>query len=263
MERCGPCAESTRRGRGDGKLPVDFGEGPMTNHLLRGLAFAADLVLTAGALAGPVSDFESAMRAAYADYRSALFLTNANKGEEALQAIDGFSRQWSTLADDSDEAPPQYADDTDFRRTLDVVAKTAAKARAEVESGALTEAHETLEGIREAIGQLHERNGIVGFSDRMNAYHAMMEQILGTDYTGAEGMAALREDAAVLSYLADDIAAHPAPEAADPAYAPLLQAVMTSVTTLREAARAGDAAAAKQAVNALKPAYSKFFLKFG
>lgn len=235
----------------------------MMNHLLRGLAFAAGLALAGTALAGPVNDFESAMRAAYADYRSALFLTNANKGEQALQAIDGFSRQWSALADAGAEAPPHYADDNGFRRTLDAVAETAAKARAEVASGALTEAHETLERIREEIGQLHERNNIVGFSDRMNAYHAMMEQILGADYTGAEGMAELREDAAVLSYLADDIVAHPAPEASDPAYAPLLDAVMTSVTTVRAAARAGDAAAAKQAVNALKPAYSKFFLKFG
>lgn len=237
----------------------------MMNHLLRGLAFAAGLALAVPALAGPVNDFESAMRAAYADYRSALFLTNANKGEQALHAIDSFSRQWSALAEASAEAPPHYADDTGFKRTLDVVAETAAKAKAEVEGGALTKAHETLEGIREEIGQLHERNNIVGFSDRMNAYHAMMEQILGTDYTGpgAAGMAELREDAAVLSYLADDIAAHPAPEASDPDYAPLLKGMMTSVTTLQEAARAGDAAAAKQAVNALKPAYSKFFLKFG
>jgi hypothetical protein len=235
----------------------------MMNHLLRSLAFAAGLTLAGTVLAGPVNDFESALRAAYADYRSALFLTNANKGEQALQAIDGFSRQWSALADAGAEAPPHYAEDTGFRRTLDAVAETTAKARAEVASGALTEAHETLEGIREEIGQLHERNNIIGFSDRMNAYHAMMERILGTDYGGAEGMAELREDAAVLSYLADDIAAHPAPEASDPAYAPLLEAVMTSVMTLREAARAGDAAAAKLAVNALKPAYSKFFLKFG
>ena len=40
-------------------------------------------------------------------------------------------------------------------------------------------------------------------------------------------------------------------------------ALLASVTTLRAEARAGDAPAAKQAVNALKPAYSKFFLKFG
>ena len=155
------------------------------NHLLRGLAVAAGLALAGTALAGPVNDFESAMRAAYADYRSALFLTNSNKAEQALQAIDGFTRQWSTLADAGAEAPPHYADDTGFRRTLDAVAETAAKARAEVESGALTKAHETLEGIREEIGQLHERNNIVGFSDRMNAYHAMMERILGTDYRPA------------------------------------------------------------------------------
>ena len=237
----------------------------MMRHLLRGLAFALGLTLTGLALAGPVSDFESAMRAAYADYRSALFLTNTNKGEPALQAIDGFSRQWAALADAGAVAPPQYADDTGFRRTLDVVAETAAQAKVEVESGALTKAHETLEGIREQIGQLHERNNIIGFSDRMNAYHAMMERILGTDYSGAgaEGMAVLREDAAVLSYLADNIAAHPAPEAPDAAYAPLLEGMMTSVMALREAARVGDAAAAKQAVNALKPSYSKFFLMFG
>jgi hypothetical protein len=235
------------------------------NHLLRGLAFGAGLVLAGMSLAGPVNDFESALRAAYADYRSALFLTNTNKGEQAIAAIDGFSRQWSALADDSAEAPPHYADDAEFRQTLEAVSETAAKARAEVESGALTEAHETLEGIREGIAELHERNNIIGFSDRMNAYHAMMERVLGTDYSaaGTDGMAVLREDAAVLSYLADDIAAHPAPEASDPAYAPLLDKVMTSVTALREAARAGDAAAAKQAVNALKPVYSKFFLKFG
>jgi len=237
----------------------------MMNHLFRGLAFSAGLALTGSALAGPVNDFESAMRAAYADYRSALFLTNANKGEQALQAIDGFSGQWSALAEGSGEAPPQYADDTGFRRTFDAVAETAAKARVEVESGALTKAHETLEGIREEIGQLHERNNIVGFSDRMNAYHAMMEQILGTNYAGpgAAGMAELREDGAVLLYLADVIAAHPAPEASNPAYAPLLKGMMTSVMALQEAARAGDDAAAKQAVNALKPAYSKFFLEFG
>jgi hypothetical protein len=227
------------------------------------VAFGAGLVLAGMSLAGPVNDFASAMRAAYADYRSALFLTNANKGEQAIAAIDGFAAKWSALTDDSGEAPPHYSDDAEFRQTLEAVAETAAKARIEVEGGKLAEAHETLEGIREEIAELHERNNIIGFSDRMNAYHAMMERVLGTDYTGADGMAALREDAAVLSYLADDIAAHPAPEASDPAYAPLLDAVMTSVTALRAAARAGDAAAAKQAVNALKPAYSKFFLKFG
>lgn len=233
--------------------------------LLRGSVFSGGLILAATALAGPVADFEADLREAYADYRSALFLTNANKGGQALTAIDGFTAKWSALSAVGAEVPPQYADDPRFRGTLEAVATTAAKARAEVASGALTEAHETLEGVRAEIGGLHERNNIVGFSDRMNAYHAMMEHILGADYadSGAEGMAALREDAAVLSYLAADIEAHPAPDASEPDYAPLLERMVTSARTLQAAARAGDAAAARQALSGLKPAYSKFFLKFG
>ena len=43
----------------------------------------------------------------------------------------------------------------------------------------------------------------------------------------------------------------------------LLAAMETSATALLEAARAGDAAATARAHKALKPAYSKFFLKFG
>ena len=106
---------------------------------------------------------------------------------------------------------------------------------------------------------------MIGFSDRMNAYHAKMEQILGKTYGGfdAAGFGELREDAAVLAHLAADIAAHPAAEAEDAAYKPLLQALETSSSDLVNAARSGDVEAAKKAVGSLKVPYSKFFLKFG
>ena len=191
--------------------------------------------------------------------------TNAGKPEAAVKAVDAFQQKWDALAAANSSAPPQYADDPAYGETLAKVAAIAKSAAGEVAAGKLPEAHETLEAIRFQIGGLHERNGIVGFSDRMNAYHAKMEEVLTSDYSGfdAAGLGALREDAAVLAYLAADIKAHPPVEASDPAYKPLLDGMIDSVAKLAAAAKSGDAAAAKAALGGLKVPYSKLFLKFG
>ena len=99
----------------------------------------------------------------------------------------------------------------------------------------------------------------------MNAYHAQMERILGDGYDGLDPaeMGKLREDAAVLAYLAGDIAAHPPAEAVNPAYQTLLDGMTASVSALVDAVRADDAAAARQAIMGLKQPYAKLFLKFG
>lgn len=228
-------------------------------------ATALTIALVGSANAGPVKDFETSMRGAYADYRGALFQTNANQPEAAAKAVDAFRQKWAALGQANAKAPPQYADDPDYAGTLARVGQIADEAAAEVAAGRLLEAHEKLEGIRDQIGGLHERNGVVGFSDRMNAYHAKMEEVLARDYGGfdAAGLGLLREDAAVLAYLAGDIGAHPAADAGDPAYGPLFDGVKGSVSALGEAARKGDPAQAKAALEGLKVPYSKFFLKFG
>lgn len=225
----------------------------------------ASLMFAAAAYAGPVADFEKSMRAAYADYRAALFQTNANNRDEAVKTIDRFRQKWADLVTENPKAPPQYADDNAYATTLAKVTELAESAATQAAAGTLADAHVTLEGIRNQIGGLHERNGVIAFSDRMNAYHAKMEQVLAKDYSGfnAAGLGELREDAAVLAYLISDISAHPPAEAADPAYRPALDGVSASVTSLAEAAQGGDGAAAKRAVSGLKMPYSKLFLKFG
>ncbi len=228
-------------------------------------AAALTLVFAGSASAGSFADFEVAMRGAYGDYRAALFTTNAGKPDAAVKAVAAFQQNWAALMAANPSAPPQYADDPAYAETLAKVAAIADSAAQEVAAGTLPKAHETLEAIRGEIGGLHERNGIVGYSDRMNAYHARMEEVLGKDYGGldAAGLGTLREDAAVLAFLAADIQAHPPAEASDPAYGKLLDGLMASVTALQDAARAGDAAAAKAALGGLKVPYSKLFLKFG
>lgn len=228
-------------------------------------ALALTLMLAGAAAAGPVARFEADVRAAYGDYRAALFQTNSGNKEGAAKAVAAFRAAWAALVAANPEAPPQYADDPGFAASLATVAAIAEQASAEVAEGKLAAAHETLEPIRDEIGALRSRNGIIGFSDRMNAYHAWMERVLADGYDGLSpaGMGRLREDAAVLAYLAADVAAHPPAEAEDPAYGKLLAGMTGSASALVDAARAGDAAAARAAIEGLKPAYSKLFLKFG
>ena len=85
-------------------------------------AAALTLALIGSANAGPVSDFETAMRGAYADYRGALFQTNANQPEAAAKAVDAFKQKWAALAAANTVAPPHYADDPDYAATLAKVA---------------------------------------------------------------------------------------------------------------------------------------------
>lgn len=237
----------------------------MTRYRLFLVALGLIAGMTQLAHAGPVADFETEMRQAYGDYRTALFTTNMGDAQKAAGAIDGFLTGWKALMDANMTPPPQYADDGQYAETMKRVETIADDAGQQVEEGNLSEAHETLEAIRDEIGALHDRNGIIGFSDRMNAYHAKMEDVLMRDYAGfaEEGLGMLREDAAVLDYLASQIAAHPPAEASDPAYSQSLSAMKVSVAALIEAARGDDADVAAKAVSGLKAPYSKLFLKFG
>ena len=227
---------------------------------------AVAIMVPFGAIAGLYSDFEAQMRDAYGDYRVALFQSNTGNVAATTQALGSLAEKWSVLDQAwSSNPPPQYVDDPSFPDTVAAVAKVIDLARQKVRDGDLAAAHVVLEEIRNDLGALHLRNGLMGFSDRMNAYHAKMEAVLSADYAGATGggLERLREDAAVLAYLAHDVVAHPAPNAADPAYDGLVKALADSVAALQAAARGTDPEAALAARGGLKPAYAKLFAKFG
>lgn len=225
----------------------------------------AALVLAAMAgpvFAGPVSDFENALRDAYGNYRMALFATNSGKREQSAQAVEAFAAKWGTLGDTwSQSPPPQYADDPQWLPTLVEIKQIIGKAATEIEAGKLPEAHNVLETIRDQIGQLHLRNGMVTFSDRMNAYHAKMEEVLNSEMTNPQE---IHEGAAVLHYLAGEMLRFPPADAEGSAeFAALSKAVEQTSSDVLAAARSGDMEKLKAARQALKPAYAKLFMKFG
>lgn len=230
------------------------------------LAFlTASIFVPTGGFAGPVQDAEVELRDAYSYYRVALFQSSAGKADETAKSLQDLTEKWDALSGRwSSAPPPQYADDAGLSDTLQNVDTVIAKAADEVAAGDLAKAHDTLEAIRSEIGDLHGRNGLIGFTDRMNAYHAEMEKVLEAAAEG-DGMDAseLRDAAAVLGYLAAEIVAHPAPESADPSYPPLVEAMVQSVHALLVAAESGDPAGVKAAIAGLKPAYAKLLAKFG
>ncbi len=221
----------------------------------------------APAMAGPVQDFETAYDSAYAQYRTALFATNAGNAERSVAVLGQLDSAWSALmAQYRVSPPPQYEADPMWDETIEEVTTILDAATTQAAAGDLATAHVTLEGVREALGALHARNNIETFSDRMNAYHAEMEAILEMDLDQIDATVrqSLLEHSAVLAYLANDVLSEPPAAALDSAeYGPLAAAMQASVDQFVAAARAGDDAALRTAVGGLKVPYSRLFLQFG
>jgi hypothetical protein len=219
------------------------------------------------AVAGPIAEYEATFRSAYADYRNALFATNTKNREGSEKTIAAFDAKWSALTVKYRTTPPQhYAEDAKWPESLQTVTGIVARARAEIGKGALAEAHETLESARDVFAALRERNGVIAYSDRIDAFHHAMEEVLTKAYGGfaGEGLIELIEDASVLAYLSAELRKSPPPEATNSAeFALLLSAVNKAVAELRAAARAGDAEQIKAGRSKIKPAFAKLFVKFG
>jgi hypothetical protein len=231
---------------------------------IRAIATAVALALSccvSPAIAGPFRDAEVQVAQAYADFRAALFQTNQKNREATDVALSSFRRKWSALAGAwITSPPPQYADDPRLGETLDAVTRIAAEAEAAAARGDLPKAHDILEGIRDQLGGLRARNGVQIFSDRMNAYHEVMEHAV--DMAEMNPMAAL-EHAGVLAYLVKEIAANRPVGVDAAAFDAAVKALEGSVAAFQSAARSGDKAAINVARTSLKQPYSRMFLHFG
>jgi hypothetical protein len=230
------------------------------------LACLATLCMATPACASdPVTD---AMQAAYAPYREALFRTNGQAQAPAEQAMASTVRSWQSVIDRfAAKPPPPYDRDAGFAATLSQVAAVYARADDQVREKRLTEAHESLEKARELIAELRRRNGVISYSDHMNAYHAEMERLIAQspDLLAAPQFSKqVMASVGSLEYLAGRLRSEaPAETAREAEFSALLRSLDDSLAGLRSAAFADDAAATRKAIGQLKPAYSKLFLRFG
>jgi len=224
-------------------------------------------ILLSAASAGPIADFDGVFRLAHADYRTALAVTNTKNREASDKAVAAFESKWSALtASYRASPPPQFAEDAKWRESLDAITAILVRAKAEVAKGDLAAGHTSLEAVREVLGEMRARNGVVAYSDRIDAFHHTMEEVVSKPYGGfsGAGLTELIEDAAVLAYLGDALKKMPPPDALKAAdFAPTLAAVLDAVRDLQSAARASDVEKIKAARSRIKPAFGKLFVKFG
>ena len=212
--------------------------------------------------------FTDAVQAAYVPYRAALFRTNSKAQAESEQAVAAARAQFRAIGQRYAAAPPvPYDRDPEFAATLKKVDEVLAKAEAEVRDQQLAKAHETLEEVRDLLGELRRRSGVIVYSDHMNAYHEVMEHMLedAPKLIGQSGgMLTLAGQVGALDYLARRLKSEaPAALARDAEFGPLVEAVLVSVKNLREAVVQQDAAAVRDALGKVKSPYSGLFLKFG
>lgn len=217
--------------------------------------------------AGEIASFDAQLRAAYADYRMALMQSNLKNREATDKAMTGFESKWTALlARYRKTPPPQFADDPDFENSVAAIDGILARAKAEFARGDLAAGHDTIEAVRDRIDAMEIRNGRTGFSQRMNAFHHAMEEILQKSYGGlaGAGLTDAIEDGAVLAHLTKELNRLPPPDAAAaPDFKPMLAALADAVGQYQAALRSGEAAAIKTARGRIKPAYARLFVKFG
>lgn len=209
-----------------------------------------------------------AIQSAYGPYRAALFTTNQKSVPDAQAALGQATAAWSALTSRfKSSVPAPYDRDKAFADSLQRVQAVYAKAEQQVQAGQLAQAHETLEEARELIADLRRRNGVVVFSDHMNAYHEQMEHVLneGTKPLAQPGAwLLLAGQAGVLDYLAQRLRTQaPAALLSQPEFGSALDAVLGSSKSLNQAVLRQDEAQFREALAKLKSPYSKLFLKFG
>lgn len=235
-----------------------------------GLRTAAAALLSAAMLSPALAAdaFTDAMVVAYGPYREALFRTNGQSQLESAQAIARAQQAWAeVLARFGQRAPAPYDRDPAFADSLGRVKAVYDTAAKEIAAGQLAQAHETLEAARDIQAELRQRNGVVVFSDHMNAYHLEMERALidGPKWLQQDGHTLhLVAQAGVLAYLVARLREQaPASLKADADFGRALGAVEASVNQLREAAQSQDLARTKAALGQVKAPYSRLFLRFG
>ena len=237
------------------------------NNSSRSIVLACVLA-AAGAVAQAADAFTDAMVSAYAPYRAALFKTNSKSQPESLTAIAQTQSAWKALIVQFGGKPPApYDRDARFDQTLNQIDAVYAKAARQIQANQLADAHETLEAARDLLADLRARNGVVVFSDHMNAYHAEMEHLLlGADklLADSQDLPLLMARVGVLEYLSQELRNRaPADLARADGFAPLLADVQASVQSLKKAVLSQDLAAVRAAIGKVKAPYSKLFVKFG
>ena len=241
----------------------------MKKSLVLGICLLLGVAVLSSAGENRYQQFNAEVEQAYAAYRKALFQTNMKDAEKSGKATEMFLTQWSSIIEAYNEQPPEvFSTDPKWADTLSSIEEIAVKSAGQIKDGEVAEAHETLEAIRDELSDLRKRNSVVVFSDHINNYHAVMEELLVGGYTpdtiNEAALVEIRGQLAVLNYLAEAIRDNaPQKYRSDQMYEKLEAGLFASLDGLQNALESNDPKGVSKAIKMLKPAYAKLFVNFG
>ncbi len=141
----------------------------VTPLLAAGLALLLLAPLAAGA--GEKTPFLDAVSRAYPHLKMSWFYTRTGSGGVAALEIAAFREAWAGIESRFSTAPPpRFAADVRWRQSLSAISAIAGRALDHVDSGRLKAAHGALGEARRTLSELRRRNGVVVFSDHVDAY---------------------------------------------------------------------------------------------
>jgi hypothetical protein len=207
-------------------------------------------------------------------YIASLALTSQGKVAESRKVVSALQLEWQAFRKRHYNANPR---DAQWKPDFDHVNSMVNEAVKIVASErVVTDAHESLEHVRQVLMSLRQRNRIDYFIDRLTAFHEPMEAIVlaAKDKTGdtltEADIARIRkalpqaeqawQRVATANLDASDYMLVPAQ--ADDARK-LMALEKTSLGALKNALAAGDKARIAQAAVAIKPNFAKLFMTFG
>ena len=234
------------------------------------LALVAMLAPPSALRADETAAFLEASAEAYAPYRGAMaYLHTGNHGLAAL-ALDAMAARWAALCDRFQDRPPAaFAQDPDWRASLDGITGRIETAQAQLVSGDAAAAEAALKPVRAALGNLRRRNGIVTFSDRVDAFSAAMKSLWAyrrnpPDMADLQSIAAVSEQARTLRQsLAEVVAEPPAKTAADPQFQRLIAGSFKSLDTIDRAIETRDQALLISALREIRSSEQLLWMNFG
>lgn len=128
--------------------------------------------------ASDLGDFNDAVADAYDHYRAAAFYFRTGNSAVAKDELTAMQDAWAEIAARFADSPPDaFTDDPHFADVLDEVSDRVQQAIEAADVGATTVGADALAPIRALLSDLRRRNGVVVFSDHVNALNQQMERL--------------------------------------------------------------------------------------
>lgn len=217
------------------------------------------------ARAGETAEFDGMLAEAWGHYRIALSQAGrANGAATAKGELAAFLGSWKRLqARWGAKPPPQFAEEGEWKDTVDAVGDIAGRALGELDGKASDDVADSLAEIGAVLADLRRRNNVVAFTDYMNEFANQLEEAIAAETPSAKSAKARRDQLAVLRYLAERIQKNAPPAVQqDHDFAKMTENLLANIERARGVAE-GKPAELDRALLAIRASFNRLFLRFG